>query len=209
MHPILVREVCLRSDLQPIEVIQFPDGSTGATVRSLCRLLGISRQGQVQRIKRTPELMVAFIQVSVATPAGPRLFDVLLDYAISIWAIGIDAGRLEPHQQERVALIKEDAVEAIKRAFSDQDDSAVMEELPPAIDAWEQVQAGLAAIAAGIEQTQVGLRQAQDGFGQVQAGVSQLQRAFIALAQEQQMLLARLAALECSRTILRGASHTP
>ncbi len=157
--------------------MRLTDGSTGATVRSLCLLLELSRQGQVQRIKRTPELAAALIQVSVATAAGPRLFDVLLDHALPMWALGISAARLESYKQERVALIKEDAVEAIKRAFSSDASESPAEALPagdtlrqpqegPEIilldigqgspaNNWQQMGAGLGAMAQGLGQVQM------------------------------------------------------
>lgn len=82
MQAIIIRQAVLQPGLQSVEAIRLDDGNKGGSVRSLCALLDLSRQGQVQRIKRTPELAPALIQVSVATPAGPRLFDVLLAYAI-------------------------------------------------------------------------------------------------------------------------------
>ncbi len=180
MQTILVRHVFLRQDLEPIEVVQLSNGSKGATVRSLCRLLDLSRQGQVRRIQRTPKLAEALIQVSMATAAGPRLFDVLLDRVIPIWVLGISEAHLAPHKQELVALIKEHAVEAIERAFSG-DAPENPAEAPPMDNTLRQPQEGQGIIVLDIgpvspadnwQQMGAGLGTMAQGLGQVQMAVT-------------------------------------
>ncbi len=68
----------------PLEALLVPDGARGAGVRSLCRFLDVSHQGQVQRIKRQPELANALHVVTISTTTGPKEALMLESHAIAI-----------------------------------------------------------------------------------------------------------------------------
>jgi hypothetical protein len=161
-------------------------------------MIGLSRQGQARRIQRTPELAVSYLQVSVATAAGPRLFDILLARALPIWAIGIDIGRLAPHKQEVVMLVKEQAAEIIERAFIG-DASEVLIEGPAAGDTGWQGQAGLGSSTSGSGPTlpaESWQEQMQAGFALMVQGLGQVQKGVAGLGHTQQVTATRLAAVE-------------
>ena len=176
MDRLIIKLIQVAPNIAPIEAVQLADGSLGATIRSLCDLLDVTRQGQVARIRRTPELSSALLLITQATANGPRLFDILLSWAIPIWLSGLSIPRLAPHKQELAGILKIEAIEAIARAFSDQGtSSAPMITAEPGIDAWQQAQEGLAAVLSG--------------FGQ-------LQTAFSSMEHSNAVLLARIAAIE-------------
>lgn len=176
MTMLVLRSVSIVNHAPPIEAVKLPDGNLGATMKSLCALLDIAVVGQVARIKRNPDLAAALIQLSIGTPSGPRLMDVLISWAIPPWLSGLQVARLSSEKQERAALIRQGAIEAIQQAFNEQGIvPSPLINAEPGLDAWQQAQEGLAAIASGV---------------------SQLQTAFASLEHSHTVLLARLAALE-------------
>ena len=90
--------------MPPIEAVCLEDGGQAATVRSLCAMLDIARNGQIVRIRRNPSLSSALLTITVATPGGPQATDVLVDWAIPIWATGLQTSRL-PKEKRALALI--------------------------------------------------------------------------------------------------------
>jgi hypothetical protein len=176
MEIVMIRAVQLIPHAPPIEAIKLSDGSLGASIKSLCDLLDLARHGQTARIKRDPALASALVLVSMKTAAGSRLLDVLISYAIPPWLSGLQVTRLSPEKQERAALIRQGAIEAIERAFSDQENAAIpVIDAEPGLSAWQQAQEGLAAILSGV---------------------GQLQTAFSSMEHSYTVLLARMAALE-------------
>lgn len=176
MEIVMIRVVQLIPHAPPIEAIKLSDGSLGASIKSLCDLLDLARHGQTARIKRDPALASALVLVSMKTAAGSRLLDVLISYAIPLWLSGLQVTRLSLEKQERASIIRQSAIEAIEQAFSEQGTlSAPMITAESGLDAWQQVQEGLYAIASG--------------FGQ-------LQSAFSSVEHSNAVLLARVAALE-------------
>ncbi len=182
MELAMIKAVQLLPNITPIEGVLLADGSKGATVKSLCLSLDISRQGQTQRIRRDPTLAPALVLVSMKTAAGSRLLDVLLTYAIPRWLSGLDVTRLSPEKQERAALIRERAIDAIDAAF--------MSETKP------QEQGRLIAPAQMVLEAPDAFSLIHEGMLTIIAGMGQLQAGIAALQETQATTLARLAALE-------------
>src|SRR5579871_3778190 len=122
--------VLLAPNFPPLEGMMSPNGKSGAAIRSLCHFLSIDVSGQLQRIKRQPELAAALQFVTITTIGGPKPVAMLEGYAIAIWAAGLQTSRLSPGKQEAVALLKQHAYSAIARAFS-QPEMAESEPIPP------------------------------------------------------------------------------
>src|ERR1051326_3217857 len=115
-HSIPVAEVCRIQTIvpgaPPIIVARLPDGESGATLRSLCNLLGLDQSGQSQRIRRSSLLAVALQEVIISTSGGPQQAEVLLDWAISIWAAGLQVSRLSEAKQAIVQVLQQKAFAA-------------------------------------------------------------------------------------------------
>ncbi len=180
MEIAVIKPVQLIQHITPVEAILLSDGSKGASMRSLCAQVDVTRQGQVARIRRDPALSSALVLLTLKTSAGSKLLDVLLSWAIPLWLAGLDVSRLAPEKQQRAAIIRQRAIEAIEQAFSKPAADGIEEatSVPATImvpDAFSVMQEGLQAIVAGV--------------GQLQSGLASLQ-------QTQTTILARLAALE-------------
>jgi hypothetical protein len=80
----LSKAVIIIAGLPPSVAVRLPDGELGATLRSLCDLLGISQRGQIQRIRRSQSLAQALQETTINTPGGPQQVEVVLLWAISI-----------------------------------------------------------------------------------------------------------------------------
>ncbi|HEY7417023.1 MAG TPA: hypothetical protein VH593_17685 [Ktedonobacteraceae bacterium] len=94
MYLAISKEIPLIDGMSAIVAVRLPDGELGATLRSLCELVSIDRDGQIQRIRRNPSLAEALQEASISTPGGPQQAEVLLNWAISIWAAGLHTSRL-------------------------------------------------------------------------------------------------------------------
>lgn len=114
----VVRGVTLAAYLRPILAVRLPDARLGATLRSLCLILSLNLRGQQQRLRRDPALRKALVTAAVPTRQGLRDTDVLLAWAIPIWLVGLQSGRLSPEKQDIIRLLQEQAVQAIYQAFS-------------------------------------------------------------------------------------------
>ncbi len=182
MEIAIIKAVQLLPNTTPIEGVLLADGSKGATVKSLCLALDISRQGQTQRIRRDSTLAPALVLVSMKTAAGSRLLDVLSSYAIPRWLSGLDVSRLSPEKQERAALIRERAIDAIDAAFSGE------------LNHQEQARFGQSSQTTLTAPDAFSL--IHEGMLTMIAGMSQLQAGIAALQETQTTILARLAALE-------------
>ena len=182
MELAIIKAVQLLPNITPIEAVLLADGSKGVSVKSLCLSLDLSTQGQVRRIRRDETLAPALVLVCMKTSAGSRLLDVLSSYAIPRWLSGLNVTRLSPEKQERAALIRERAIDAIDAAFSGEmhyqeqarlgQPSHTTLEAP---DAFSLINEGMLTMIAGM--------------GQIQAGIAALQETHTTI-------LARLAALE-------------
>ena len=184
MGVLIVRLVQIIANAPPIEAVRLEDGRLGATLKSLCILLGIARHSQLMRIRRNPSLAPSLVLVALPTNGGPQVVDVILSGALQIWLANLNVSRLAPKKQELAQFLQQKAVDAIEQAFAGSE-TAEPEPTPTPDSfgpAWQQAQAGLDEILSGAQQ--------------MVSGAQKLQRAFGTIAHEQAVMLARLAALE-------------
>jgi hypothetical protein len=176
MYLAVSKDVTLVAGMPPIVAVRLPDGKLGATLRSLCDLVDINRQGQIQRIHRSQSMAKALQEAVISTPGGPQQAEVLLNWAISIWAAGLHTSRLSEVKQAAAAVLQELAFAAIERAF-------------------DQPQDNPAPLQADISEA----RQ-PDVAGQISQGFSVLSASFITLATEHENLKERVTVLEGGTT---------
>ncbi len=115
---VSVVPVRLLDTIPTIDAVKVDDDRSGATMRSLCATVDLARHAQVARIKRNPKLASAFVFVLLETPGGLQATEVLLDWAIPIWASGLQTTRLSKEKQAVALILKEEAVAAIRKALS-------------------------------------------------------------------------------------------
>ncbi len=129
--------VSLVDSAPPIDAVRLSDGRFSIGIRSLCRMVDIALNKQIARIKRSSMLAPALLVVLVDTPGGPQQMDVLLDWAIPLWADGVNISRLPERKRGAALVLQHDAVAAIRKALSEpsqapeQDPSARSSEVPP------------------------------------------------------------------------------
>ncbi len=174
---IILISVRIAATIPPIDAIQLPDGRRGATVRSLCQALHIAPNMQLVRIRRNPKLAQALVTLPVKTPGGTQQVDVLLDWAVSIWAAGLNVSRLPKAKRAAARIVQQEAFAAIKQAFAqpEADDAPAPEAAAPQ--------------AAASEASQSNLRQMREGLMLAVQGVT-------GFSGEYQVLVERVAALE-------------
>jgi hypothetical protein len=90
---VSVVPVRLLDTIPTIDAVKVDDDRSGATMRSLCATVDLARHAQVARIKRNPKLASALVFVLLETPGGLQATEVLLDWAIPIWASGLQTTR--------------------------------------------------------------------------------------------------------------------
>src|SRR5579871_221150 len=126
----LSKVVTLIADMPPIIAVRLPDGELSATLRSLCELLDISREGQIQRIHRSSSLAEALQEAMISTPGGPQEVEVLLNWAIPIWATGLHIARLSEKKQALALILQRKAFAAIEQAFTQHKDDTAFQPPP-------------------------------------------------------------------------------
>ncbi len=131
MMDLILIPVRLAATLPPINAAQLPDGRRGATIRSLCQMVDIAPNMQLVRIRRNPKLAQALITMQVQTPGGPQQVEILLNWAISIWAAGLSIARLPEAKRAAALLLQQEAFAAIERTFAQFDNPAPVSEAPP------------------------------------------------------------------------------
>ncbi|HEY7357848.1 MAG TPA: hypothetical protein VH590_15325 [Ktedonobacterales bacterium] len=162
MYLAFSKEISLIADMPAIIAVRLPDGELGATLRSLCDLVDISRQGQLQRIHRNPSLAEALQEASISTPGGPQQAEVLLNWAISIWATGLQTTRLPRAKQTAVKVLQREAFAAIRQAFAEPENT---EAPAPEAPAPEASQYSLHRVRQDLLQAAQGIINAAEGIG--------------------------------------------
>jgi hypothetical protein len=151
MYLALSKEVSLIAGMPPIIAVRLPNGELSATLRSLCDLLDLNQRGQIQRIRRNPSLAEALQEAIISTPGGPQQADVLLNWAISIWATGLQSTRLPEAKQAAVKVLQREAFAAIRQAFvKAKDDASASEAAAPPPRASEAAESSLRQIRQGL-----------------------------------------------------------
>jgi hypothetical protein len=89
-----------------ILAVRLPDSRLAASLNSLCKMLKLARQGQMQRIRRDEDLTQYLLLALVQTAGGPQHAEVLVAEAIPAWVEGI--------QERLVAIEKRPLIRSLK-----------------------------------------------------------------------------------------------
>lgn len=177
----LIKSIKLTPAIPPVVTLKSEDGKYHLGIKSLCSSLGVSKTGQMQRIRSTPELASALHYESIETPGGQQKLAVMEIWGVSIWAATLHISRLLPPAQEAALLLKRDAFEVIKSRFEEATSG-----LAPAIEG-EPMQQPVAALSP---------------FDKIIEAVSELKEDYTALQQR----LALLEQLALGSRKIHGAS---
>lgn len=115
----LIKSIKLTPAIPPVVTLKSEDGKYHLGIKSLCSSLGVSKTGQIQRIRSTPELASSLHYESIETPGGQQKLAVMEIWGISIWAATLHISRLSLPAQEAALLLKRDAFEVIKSRFEE------------------------------------------------------------------------------------------
>jgi hypothetical protein len=100
-----------------ILAVRLPDNRVAASLRGLCRMLNLSRNGQMQRIRRDKSLAEHLFLARVEIANKPQYVDVLIVEAIPSWALGLHLNLIDMEKRPLVLALQVEAVQAFHRAF--------------------------------------------------------------------------------------------
>ena len=104
-----------------ILAVLLPDNRVAVSLRALCRMLNIARNGQMQRIRRDKNLSQQLLLARVETSRGPRPMEVLVVEAIPSWAMGLHLNLIDLEKRPLVLALHVEAIQAFHRAFFKED----------------------------------------------------------------------------------------
>src|SRR5579871_2662057 len=104
-----------------ILAVRLPDNRVAASLRGLCRMLSLSRNGQMQRIRRDKSLAEQLFLTRVEIANKPQYIDVLVVEAIPSWALGLHLNLIDMEKRPLVLALQVEAVQAFHRAFFHED----------------------------------------------------------------------------------------
>ena len=104
-----------------ILAVRLPDNRIAVSLQALCRMLNLSRNGQLERIRRDKNLSQQLLLARVETTRGPRQMDVLIVEAIPSWALGLHLNLIDLEKRPLVLALQVEAVRAFHRAFFKED----------------------------------------------------------------------------------------
>jgi hypothetical protein len=162
-----------------LEAVLLPDGQQGATLRSLCALLQIDRQAQMQRIKRNRGLSAGLVLVEIDLPDGARTLSVVLSNYIALFVATLQVSRLSPVAQEAALILQTKAVQTIASAF---DTSPMAAETPTTFAAPTTRETEVIPshpfdrIIEGMEEITEGLRQVRTDYSAMEQRITILEQ---------------------------------
>ena len=101
-----------------ILAVRLPDNRVAVSLRALCRMLNLSRNGQMERIRRDKNLAEHLLLARVEIAHKPQYMDVLIVEAIPSWALGLHLNLIALERRPLVLALQVEAVHAFHRAFS-------------------------------------------------------------------------------------------
>ncbi len=118
------------------------------TFPGICTALGLSVEGQLQRIRRTDALRSALRRIPLATRGGVQRINCLRIDKLALWLAGVETARVKPTYHAKIAAYQDElaplATQVFMRVLGVQ---PAPESQPPAVVSAAQV----AEIAAQIE----------------------------------------------------------
>lgn len=101
-----------------ISAVQLATGDIYVPIRQMCDLLGVSYQGQIDRIRRDPVLSKYELMVPVeGMQGGSQTTNCIALKYIPGWLFGINASRVKPKVQAKLVLYQEQVYDVIWEAF--------------------------------------------------------------------------------------------
>jgi len=97
--------------------LRFSENRLAGGMSSMCAMVGLVPEKQVQRIRRDAALAPYLFLAIVETPGGPQRMDVLLVEAIPLWLSGINLTRIAPAKRPLILALKREVVEVLRRYF--------------------------------------------------------------------------------------------
>jgi predicted GIY-YIG superfamily endonuclease len=101
-----------------IVAVRLPDGRLGATLRSLCKVLNLDQVAQLRRVRHSRLLAKALHEATISTPGGPQRVGVLLNWALAMWAAGLQVTELPETKRAAALVLQSEAFTAIEQAFT-------------------------------------------------------------------------------------------
>jgi len=102
----------------PVIAVRLVDGRIGASLRDMCRAIGLRREPQVRRIQEDTTIADSLLSVQIRTRGGRQVADILVAWAIPYWLTTVDLARVKPDKQEAIAVFKHEAANALYVHFS-------------------------------------------------------------------------------------------
>lgn len=115
----------------PMIAVLLPDGQSGAILTNLCAALNLKVSTQAHLIRNNPALSEALVLVALESPGGTQITNVLLEWAIALWAAGLQQGRRPPAYRELLLAIQREAGRTIAHQFAKQATSSAQAFPPP------------------------------------------------------------------------------
>jgi len=116
----------------PLIVVQLPNGDIAVSLRSLCAMLKVAINRQIKRICNDEVLSKYLLRAILHTARGPQVCAVLTDWAVPLWASGLQIPRLSEEKQVIARLLQQNAGAAIQQAFTQPEGRTSVPEARPA-----------------------------------------------------------------------------
>lgn len=104
-----------------ILAVRLPDNRIAASLKALCRMLNLSRNGQAQRIRRDKGLAEQLVLARVEIAHKPQYMDFLIVEAIPSWALGLHLNLIDLEKRPLILALHVEAVRSFHRAFFKED----------------------------------------------------------------------------------------
>lgn len=120
-----------------ILAVQVGSGEVYIPVRHLCDLLGISYQGQIDRIRRDPVLSKYEAQIGIVDEqrgGGSQATNCLALKYVPGWLFGINASRVREAVRAKLLLYQEQVYDVIWQAFREEVEPPSPATVPTALD---------------------------------------------------------------------------
>ncbi|MCG8993697.1 phage antirepressor N-terminal domain-containing protein [Laribacter hongkongensis] len=103
----------------PLTIITTPDGEHLVAMRSICEAIGLSWNGQFERIKRNHVLSEEVVVITTPSSGGSQQTTCLpLDY-LNGWLFGIDTNRCRAEIRPRLIEYKRECYQALAAYWMD------------------------------------------------------------------------------------------
>lgn len=105
-----------------VVAVQMESGDIYVPIRHLCELLGVSYQGQIDRIRRDPvlEKYESLVVIDDERRGGPQATNCLALKFVPGWLFGISARRVKESVRDKLVLYQEQVYDVIWQAFRDE-----------------------------------------------------------------------------------------